>query len=147
MGFLEAYILISVLGLFSHKIIKNKRKKGNKGFAAWFSVLVIGFPLLLGILIYIGAFNSLFGLLPSLGVANGKDFMFNYFLIFRVGAIPVDYSGLNMIAVILFLSYVPWYVYMKDGSRMLFGQKTYQSGYLWAFLPNNDDEAKRTQKG
>jgi hypothetical protein len=142
MGFLEAYILISVLGLFSHKIIRKYRPK-NKAMAAYYSVLAFGIPLFIGIMLYVGTFNWMF---PISGFESGKDYMFNGFLIFRVGSIPMSSSGLGLVAAILFLSYIPWYVYIKDGSRMLFGQKSYQSGYWWAFKPNKVPKMKEEKK-
>ncbi|MBD3351801.1 MAG: hypothetical protein GF364_09980 [Candidatus Lokiarchaeota archaeon] len=138
MGFIESYIIIFFLGFSCHFFVKNKRP-ANKELVAWWSALSILIPLLIDVLIYVGAFNWLWNALsnaiPWYSVENGKDFMFNIFLGFRIGNIPTDSSGLNAIATVFFLSYTAWFVFAKDGSRMLYGQKAYQEGYWWALSP------------
>lgn len=138
MGFIVTYILIAILGLFAHPIIR-KRRPGNKSFAGYYSALVIGGFFILDILIYAGAFNWFWDLisnLPWITIDNGQDFMWNSFLWLGVDFnVPYTSAGLHSIAVVLFLSYTPWYVFWKDGSRMLFGQKSYQEGYWWALAP------------
>lgn len=138
MGFLTSFILISVLGFFAHPIIK-KRRPENKSFAGYYSALVIGGFFILDILIYMGAldwfWNNL-SELPWITIDSGKDFMWNSFLWLGIDFnVPYASAGLGSIAFVLFLSYTPWYVFWKDGSRMLFGQKKYQEGYWWALAP------------
>lgn len=140
MGFITSYFIVCFLGLFAHPLIKKQRAKGNKAFAMTFSVGVTFGMLMLDVLIYIGVLNFLWSALsdtiPWIDIANGRDFMWNSFSLIGID-FGVDYmsTSLDSIAFVLFMSYIPWFVMQKDGSKMLFGQKNYQEGYMWALTP------------
>jgi len=76
----------------------------------------------------VGAFNSLLGT----AFASGEDYMWNT-LIFNIQVDPA--LDLDSIAALLFLCYIPVYIYAKQISRMCFGRKSYEKGLLWAIAP------------
>ena len=140
MGFLTSYLIISILGVLSHKIYHNIRPK-NKGFIAYYSFIAIYGILAIDVLTYLGVFDfilPLFNQIPWIAsdpIVDGKDLMWNSLRLIGINFNIIHQSGLNVIAVVLFMSYAPWFIMMKDGSRMLFGQKSYQEGYSWALKP------------
>ncbi|MHA1896046.1 MAG: hypothetical protein ACTSU2_01510 [Promethearchaeota archaeon] len=140
MGFICSYIFIGIMGSLAHRINRNIQKK-HKAFIAYYSFLIVAIPLILDILIYIGSLDFIWKYVNQLPwlvsdpIQNGQDFMWNAFRIFGLNLKVQHTSGLDAIAVILFLSYPAWYISAKDGSRMFFGQKSYERGYLWVLEP------------
>jgi hypothetical protein len=139
MGFVSSFIIISLLGLFSHYLYHKFGLKNRH--LAWIfyysSFVVIGF-LILDISFYIGLLDlliTLFNKAPWVEIENGKDFMWNSFQFFGIDwNINFNDSNLNFIAIILFLSYPLWFLSFKDLSRKLFGgNKPYERG-LFYFL-------------
>jgi hypothetical protein len=139
-GFLTSYIIITILGVLSHKLYHTIRPN-HKGFIAYYSFFSIFGILLIDVLIYLGVFDFILPMLNQLPwiaadpIPDGKDLMWNSLRLIGINFNIIHQSGLNSIAVVLFLSYAPWFSMMKDGSRMLFGQKSYQEGYSWALKP------------
>jgi hypothetical protein len=134
MGFVLSFIIICLLGLFSHYLYhRYGLKKGHLAWIFYFSAsVVIGF-LLLDISFYIGLLDPLFLFLnkiPWIEIKNGKDFMWNSFQLFGIDwKINFNDPNLNFIAIILFLSYPLWFLSFKDLSRKLFGgNKLYERG-------------------
>ena len=139
MGFITTYVILSILGLFASSVIK-KYKKNHKGISAYYTVLAISILLILDILIYFGALDILWNIISTniwwINIDCGRDFMWNSFLWTSLD-FGIDYTnvGLNSLALILFVSYIPWFTYAKNWSRMLFGNKPYQKGFWWILTP------------
>ncbi len=45
-------------------------------------------------------------------------------------------------AIMIWLAYLPIYLFGKMGSQLLFGRRTFQKGAIWALLPLNEPEKK-----
>jgi len=141
MGFITTYILLTILGYISHIFYhKYGLAKGKTVWIAYYSMGVVGGLLLLDILIYIGILDFLFPILnqlPWVSIDNGKDFMWNSFQLIGIDfGIAYSIPGMNSLAIIFFLSYVPWYVFGKINSKMMFGgNRSYEEGYWWALGP------------
>ena len=141
MRFITTYIILITLGTVSHIFYhKYGLPKGKTAWISYYSILAVGIFLLLDVLIYMGILDFIFPILnnlPWVSIDNGKDFLWNSFHLIGID-FGIDYTipGMNSLAIILFLSYVPWYVYGKFNSKMLFGgNKTYEEGYWWAIGP------------
>ncbi|MHA1149395.1 MAG: hypothetical protein ACTSR8_14255 [Promethearchaeota archaeon] len=141
MGFITTIIIIYLLATFSHRWYhKYGLKKQNIAWIAYFGIVVVLGFLILDVLIYIGLFNFIFPLLntlPWVDIENGRDFMWNSFQLFGIDfGLNYNDPGLIPIAILLFLSYLPWYVYAKLLSKILFGgHNSYEEGYWWALAP------------
>ncbi|MHA1392593.1 MAG: hypothetical protein ACTSRZ_03755 [Promethearchaeota archaeon] len=139
MGFVTTIIIIFFLGYSCHYFVKPLRPK-HKGAVAWWSALSTIIPLIVDILIYNGCFDGIFAWLSSniswYNVINGKDYMFNTILGFiRFGNIPTNAPGLDGIAILIFISYFPWYSFAKDGGKMMYGWRSFEGGFWWALKP------------
>lgn len=157
MGFFSSFIILCVLGFFSHYLYHRfGLKKGHLAWIFYFSsFVVIGF-LLLDICIYIGLFDPVFLFLNKISwveIENGKDFMWNSFQLFGIDwKINFEDSNLNSIAVLLFLSYPLWFISFKDLSRKIFGgNKFYERGLLYFLTrtkkPKNGKEIVKIPEG
>ena len=141
MGFIESIIIIYILATFSHLWYhKYSLKKGNITWIAHFSMIVVGGFLILDISIYFGVLDFIFPILNNLSwveIENGRDFMWNSFQLFGVEfGVNHNDPGLLSIAILLFMSYLPWYVYAKLLSKMTFGgHSSYEEGYWWGIGP------------
>ena len=141
MGFITTYILLTFLGYVSHIFYhKYGLPKGKTAWIAYYSMLTVGGLLLLDILIYIGILDFIFPVLnniPWVSIDNGKDFMWNSFQFIGIDfGIIYTNPGMNSLAVIFFLSYVPWYVFGKLNSKIMFGgSRRYEEGFWWALGP------------
>ncbi len=149
MGFLGSFLLICLLGFFSHLWYhKYGLSKGKLAWIFYFSVVSVGSILIFNILVYIGSFDFIFPLLnkiPWIIIDSGKDFMWNSLLLIGIDW-NIDYNnnGLDFIALILFLSYTPWYMAFKDFSRKFFGgNKPYEKGLWYLLAPTKKPEERR----
>jgi hypothetical protein len=149
MGFLGSFLLICLLGFFSHLWYhKYGLSKGKLAWIFYFSVVSVGSILIFNILVYIGSFDFIFPLLnkiPWIIIDSGKDFMWNSLHLIGIDW-NIDYNnnGLDFIALILFLSYTPWYMAFKDFSRKFFGgNKPYEKGLWYLLAPTKKPEERR----
>lgn len=136
MSFFDAYILLAILGLFSHKIYQKQRKSGHKAFISYYSLFAVLGVLILDLLIYFGVLDSVITAIYGTRFADGKDFMWNPFSIFFLDlGIVVQGSGTGWLAFLLFASYPCWYLYWKSISKYLFGVRHYSGGWLDVLKP------------
>jgi hypothetical protein len=142
MGFFAAFILIAVLGIYSHYFYhKFGLPKHHLAWIFYYSVIIVGGLMLMGILFYVGVFDnnliSVFNQIPWVDIENGKDYMWNSFQLLGIDW-GIDYSGtgLGAMAFLLFLSYPSWYMAFKLISKYIFGgNKVYQEGLWYVFAP------------
>jgi len=143
MGFVDSYMLIMILGFFSHKFYQKIRPK-NKTFIAWYSILIVAFFMIFDILIYIGLFDNILSRIPWSNIQNGKDFMWNPFMILGLDFnITYNSLGFDWIATLLFLSYAPWYLWAKNLSQFVFGNRSYSGGWWWIVSPITKPKIKK----
>ncbi|MBD3194970.1 MAG: hypothetical protein GF317_07950 [Candidatus Lokiarchaeota archaeon] len=152
MGFVCSIFLISFFGFISHYWYrKYGLAKGKLAWISYYLLIVIGFILLLDLLIYLGLLDfliPLFNYFPWINIDNGKDFMWNSFIIFGIDwNISYNDSGLYYFAILNFLSYPVWFMFFKDLSRKFFGgnkHRPYQKGisYLITSPSRNDNTDK-----
>lgn len=142
MGFFTTYIIIGFLGYFSHKWYhKYGLRKGHVAWIAWYSMIVVTGFLVYDFLMYFGMFDTtiipLLNMIPWVNIDNGLDYMWNSFQLFGIDFnIPYDSPGLLSIGILLFLSYLPWYLYFKLLSRQMFGgNKRFEEGLWWFMGP------------
>jgi len=145
MGFFTSFLIICVLGLFSHHWYhKHGLSKGHLAWISYYTLLVIGGFLILDILIYVGVFNAFFqainSIIPWITIENGKDYMWNSFKIIGIDwNINHEDNNLKYIAVLLFISYPTWFFAFKDISRKWFGgnrNRPHEKG-LWYLFSSN----------
>ncbi|TFF97656.1 MAG: hypothetical protein EU547_03690 [Promethearchaeota archaeon] len=154
MGFFTSILLISLFGFFSHYFYKKYGiLNGKLGWIFYYSIIVNGGFLIVDLLTYFGLFNSLFPIinrLPWISIENGKDLMWNSFLLFSIDwNIKVNQQGLNYIAFLLFFSYPIWFKFFKDLSRKFFGgnkRKPYEKGISFLISSRIDTEFERDKK-
>jgi hypothetical protein len=141
MGFISQIILLGVLGLLANYfgVVKGKRAK-DKSWVPIYSFRSVFWITLIGVLIYCGAFNWLFDYVneqvtnPLFHFADGQDFMWNGFIVFNVMEIPVA-PCLHWYAVFLFFSYCPGFMFWKLVSRAIWGERTFEKGFIYAVKP------------
>ncbi|MCP4764290.1 MAG: hypothetical protein GY870_21125 [archaeon] len=142
MGFFYSYIIISVMALLAHPLAKKYRPQ-HKGFVFYWSLLASIGIMIIDCCVYAGLFDTLIAGLSNLpwfdgSITTGADYMWNSFVIFGVPRYietAGNLGGLNVIGILLILSYPTWFVYWKDLGRQIFGQKKYQGGYFWVLSP------------
>lgn len=144
MGFITTFIILAVLGEFSHLWYhKYGLKKDHIAWIAWYSMIVVMGFLIFDFLMYIGLFDTTFipliNQIPWLvdNIENGRDFMWNSFQLIGIDlGIPYDTPGLISIAFIIFFCYLPWYLYWKLLSRQMWGGKgKHEEGLAWFLAP------------
>lgn len=139
MGFVFSLIIIYFLGFLSHYFYtwRGHRQK-NKLWIYNYGLTVNLIFLIGGILMYVNALQwlvSAFNGLPWMSdcaFADGKDFMWNGCRLLGFNTAIPTVCDLNPIAIMLFLCYLPVYLYGKMGSQLIFGRRTYQRGAMWA---------------
>jgi hypothetical protein len=134
MGFATQCMLLFFCGLFGARLYARKLRKKSHAWSGYLWMLSNFGMWLWGILLYLNVIPIalLVNWIPWVEVENGKDWMWNSFQLLGVDFGVHYQSGMDHLAVILFLSYPMWYLFGQDGGRMLFGRKNYEEGYMWA---------------
>lgn len=146
MSFIDAYILLSIAGFFSHKIYQTIRKKGHKSFIAYYSFFIILGFLILDLFIYLGFFDILINTIYNNRFIDGKDYMWSPFSLFSLDIdINIQGSGQNWLAFLLFASYPCWFLYWKNISKYLFGVRYYSGGWLDVLKPIKKPKNKQSK--
>ncbi|MHA1730911.1 MAG: hypothetical protein ACTSU5_03165 [Promethearchaeota archaeon] len=137
MGFVTQCILMFLLGTFNAWLYSRKLRARNKDWSAFLWLISNIGMWTWGILLYLDVIPiaNLVNWIPWVNVADGKDWMWNSFQLVGVDFGIVHQTGMDSLAVIIFLSYPCWYLFGGDGGRMLFGKRTYEEGYWWAIAP------------
>ncbi len=148
MGFWDSFIILFVLGFFSHYFyIQKDKKKNNRAWVAHYSLVVVLVVLIYSFCMYVGWMDWLLDIynkipwIASDPFVSGKDYMWNSFRF--IGANPNITSTLDLdsIAALLFLCYIPVYGFAKWLSESLFGRFSNEKGLLWALLPVKKPES------
>lgn len=136
MSFILSVVVVSILGFWSQKIYQKYRKKGTKGFIAWFNVVVPVVVMLIELLLYLGVFDGLIASIYAGRFASGKEFFWNPFSLFGVdfNIIPSN-AGYHWIAAIIVLCYPAVYLFWNIISKYIFGTRSYSGGWWWVLKP------------
>ncbi|MBD3350210.1 MAG: hypothetical protein GF364_01865 [Candidatus Lokiarchaeota archaeon] len=147
MGFFTAYIVLSILGLFSHYFYVYKGKRAeNRAWVSYYGMIVVGLTLIFGILMYLDVLSFILDILNKIPwiqadpFQNGADYMWNSFRLIGINPNVVPEPQLHYIAALLFLTYTPTYLFAKMVSQGFFGRYIHEGGYVWGFLPRKEGE-------
>jgi hypothetical protein len=138
MGFILSILLLVILGYYCNYfyIYKGKRAK-NHAWAAIYSEIVVLVFLVGSILMYtnvLGFIPALFNNLPWMSgteFLHGADFMWNGMRLIGISSNIAVTTDIHKIAVVLFFTYVPTYIFGKLFGEFMFGRRTYERGVSW----------------
>ena len=139
MSFVDAMIVLIVMGILSHYLYKKKDR--NRTWLASYSIIVVGSVLLFDIMMYAGWLDWVLDIINKLPwlldnpIESGKEAMWNAFRYFGVDMGVEPTEGMDIVAVFIFFCYLPLFNFWKDGSRQLFGSKSYEEGMLYPIEP------------
>lgn len=134
MSFILAIVLNACLGFWSQKIYQKYRKRGKKGFIAWFNVAIPLGIMIIELLMYLGVFDGLISATYGGRFASGQEFLWSPFSLFGVdfNIIPTN-AGYHWLAAIIVLSYPAIYLFWNSVSKYIFGIRYYSGGW-WDIL-------------
>jgi hypothetical protein len=153
MGGVIEFVVLYLCGVMSHYfyIWKGKRAKNpmwivNYGVICYLAVLLFDILLYAGALPFVVTWANMIPWIGSPPFTNGADLWWNGSRIFGIGSTIVVNSSMLKEAIMIWLAYLPVYLFGKMGSQLFFGRRTFQQGAIWALLPINEAKSKEQPK-
>ena len=158
MGFIEGMIICFIGGWLNSYLYSYHFRKKHRGFLFWFAVLFVGGLIVFDYLIYINVINArLFEIIPWISIPSTIDasevgqywmftpgVMFNLAGVFPLNITIFDGQGWDLIALVLFISYIWWFTIGQNLGRFMYGRLTYEKG-AW-YLMRSTKMVKRAMK-
>jgi len=137
LGFVESMIICFVMGWVNSYLYRKHLRKRNKDWIVFLACIFLTIIWVTEILIYLdiiytGFLNGLVWVnIPS--NESGKYYLWNSFLLFGIDYGIMPQSGMELISVFLFISYLPWYFMGSKIGKIFHGYRIYQGGYYMIF--------------
>ena len=136
MGFIEAVILLFLLGWISSYLYRKYLRKRNKDWLVFLTVIIIPSFWIVELLVYFNIISILWlNNIPWINIPinsqSGSYFMWNSFILFGIDFQINPVPNMFSVALIIFISYILWfYAGLKIG-RIIHGYYTHEEGLLW----------------
>jgi len=159
MGFVEGMILCFIGGWLNSYLYSYHFRKKHKAFLFWFGVLFVGGLIVFDYLIYINIIDAKwFEIIPWISIPTsisasdiGKYWMFTpgamfgLEIWFDLQITSFNGMGWDLLAFILFVSYIWWFAIGQNLGRFMFGRLTYEKG-AWYLLRSTKMVKRATKK-
>ena len=148
MGFLTSLVLMFALGWINSYLYRKYLRKRNPDWLIFLAFISILGLLTIDILIYIDKIDMTWmNVIPWVTtIEDGKDFMWNSFVIFGFDFEITHQPGMKKIAIFLLISYPIWYYFGSKVGKLIHGSRTYQQGLFWLFRPTKKVIKERESK-
>jgi hypothetical protein len=153
LGFIESLIICFIIGWINSYLYRKYLRKKNKDWIVFLACIFLSIIWTIDILIYLDIINVTFlnGLLwvklPS--SRPGVYYLWNSLLLFGIDYGIMPQSGMELVSVFIFISYLPWYYMGSKIGKIIHGYRIYQGGYYMIFRPVEKyikDREKRLKK-
>ena len=147
MGFVSSILALFILGWLNSYLYRKYLRKRNKDWIAFLAIISIGVFWILDCLIYFDVLNMTWlNSLPWINIpasGSGRYFLWNSFMVIGLHPNISPQAGMEIVELVLLISYFPWYVVGKLLGKILHGYRTYQQGLYWPFRPTKTVIKKR----
>lgn len=151
MGFIESLIFNFVVGWINSYVYRKYLRKRNKDYIVFMALIFLSLIWTVDSLIYLKIIDMTWlNFLPWVNIPlidTGKYYLWNSFLVFGLDFGITPQTGMDAIAIFLFISYFFWYYFGSKVGKVWNGYRTYQQGYYMLFRPIkkyiNDREKRR----
>jgi len=139
MGFIESLIISFAVGWINSYLYRKYLRKRNKDYIIFIGLLFLSLIWIVDICIYFNIIDMKWlNFLPWVNITaidSGKYYLWNSFLVFGVNLGIIPQTGMDIIAIFIFISYLFWYYFGSKVGKVFNGYRTYQGGYYLLFRP------------